>query len=266
MAGDFNSSLASQRRSPPVDFHASTSPRLCIGLALILSQPRPAKASQRASQPASKRASKRAAWRAHSPSLLTAILSLVLVFGCGYRSVLGPAPAEFAGAREPGEQTRIVVLALTNDSPEPWLDRIVTDAMRREMSARGGFRLVDERSDAELMLRGRVRPLNIRSKSFSGFVAALEYELTVALDLELVLESGQAIRLDPRVLSESDVYLASADIEVTRSNRLETIRRLSDLLSSRVADLIELVQRPLPADAPEAEPTLESGPGLEERG
>jgi hypothetical protein len=149
---------------------------------------------------------------------------------------------------------------LQNDSPEPWLDRIVTDAMRREMSARGSFDLVDERDKAELMLRGRVRPLEIRSKSFSGFVAALEYELTVVLDLELVLASGQVVRLDPRMLSESDVYLASADIEVTRSNRLETLRRLSDLLSSRVADSIELFQRPL------TKPTPTSAEGEEGRG
>ncbi len=185
--------------------------------------------------------------RAHSPVLLAVAL---FTLSCGYQSVLGPVPAALSESGQAQEPTRIVVMAILNDSPEPWLDRIVTDAMRREMSARGAFNLVDERSDAELILRGRVRPLGIRSKSFSGFVAALEYELTVVLDLDLVLASGQVVRLDPRMLSESDVYLASADIEVTRTNRLETLRRLSDLLSSRVADSIELIQRPMPAKAP----------------
>lgn len=204
--------------------------------------------------------------------LLGVVLWFSGVLGCGYQSMMGPSGNGLAGTEEGGAPARIVVLALTNDSPEPWLDRIVTDAVRREMSARGGFKLVDERSAADLTLRGRVRPLDIRSKSFSGFVAALEYELTVALDLELVLESGQTIRLDSRILSESDVYLASADIEVTRSNRLETMRRLSDLLSSRVADLIELIQRPIPANAPQparepkTRPIGEVGLGQEKNG
>ncbi|MFK7894297.1 MAG: LPS assembly lipoprotein LptE [Myxococcota bacterium] len=200
--------------------------------------------------------------------LLPVLLACFCV-SCGYQSVLGPAPRAVNQGSDASVSTNspapaptpIVVLALRNDSPEPWLDRILTDAMRREMSARGGFQLVDDRDAAELLLRGRVRPLEIRSKSFSGFVAALEYELTVELDLELLLPSGQVVRLDPRMLTESDVYLASADIEVTRTNRLETLRRLADLLSSRVADTIELIQRPLsppPTSAPAALPV--SGP------
>jgi hypothetical protein len=52
------------------------------------------------------------------------------------------------------------------------------------------------------------------------------------------------------MLSESDVYLASPDVEVTRRNRLEVLRRLSALLASRVADSIVLLESPIPDDAP----------------
>jgi hypothetical protein len=136
-------------------------------------------------------------------------------------------------------------MAIRNDSPEPWLDRILTDALRREMGARGGLRLVNDPANAELVLRGRVRPLNIRSQSFSSFAAALEYSVTLALDMEVVRVSGDIVRLDSAMLSETDVYLASADIEVTRTHKLEALRRLSDILASRIADTLELMERPI---------------------
>ncbi len=186
------------------------------------------------------------------------IALLLVASGCGYRSMLAAPRASSPGP--PGEGSgengdapsngasllRVSVLALRNDSPEPWLDRIVTDAMRREIGARSVFDFVNDPTRADLVIRGRIRPLGIRSRSFSRFVAALEYGLTLQLDLEVVFDSGQVVRLDPKMLSESDVYLASADLEITRSNRLEVLRRLSDLLASRIADSIELLERPIP--------------------
>lgn len=136
-------------------------------------------------------------------------------------------------------------MGLRNDSPVPWLDRIMTDALRREMDARGEVVLVNDPNDAELVLRGRVLPLLVRSRSFSSFVAALEYAVTLSLDLEVVLGTGDIVRLDPTLLSETEVYLASADIETTRTHQLEALRRLSDLLASRIADSIELIERPM---------------------
>jgi hypothetical protein len=145
------------------------------------------------------------------------------------------------------DPTRVAVLSLRNDSPEPWLDRIVADAIRREIGSRAVFDLMNDPRGADLIVRGRIRPLDTRSQSFSRFVLALEYGLRLELDLEVVLASGNIVRLDSRTLSESDVYLASPDIEVTRTNRLEALRRLSDILAVRLADSIELLERPIPA-------------------
>ena len=189
-------------------------------------------------------------------SAVILVLAILFVSGCGYRSQLSGAPAMTRASRQDpaggraGEDipqiTRIAVLALRNDSPEPWLDRILTDAMRREIGARSTFDFVNNPNRADIVLRGRIQPVDTQSKSFSRFVAALEYNLTLRLDLEVVLASGDIVRLDSRMLSESDVYLASSDIEITRTNRLEVLRRLSDVLASRVADSIELIERPIP--------------------
>ncbi len=178
--------------------------------------------------------------------LLAGLAVVLLATACGYRSLVAPSEATSASPdAEAPAPTRLSVIAIRNDSPEPWLDRVVTDALRREIDSRGTLRLVDDPGDADLVVRGRVRPLDIQSKTFSSFVAALEYSVTVALDLEVVLSRGGIVRLDSTALSESEVYLASADIEVTRTNRLEALRRLSDVLAARVADSIELLERPI---------------------
>ena len=150
-------------------------------------------------------------------------------------------------------------MALRSDSPEPWLDRIVTDALRREFGGRARLRLIDDPDDAKLKVSGRIRPLEISAQSFSSFVAALEYSLTLALDLEVRLPNGDVVKLDPTMLSETEAYLASPDIEVTRTNRLEALRRISDLLAARVADSIELIDRPIPGA--EAVPDTEKSAG-----
>ncbi len=199
-----------------------------------------------------------------TPRLLLAWLALLSgsFAACGYHSTLGPGPgsAERGAAGGTGaERSSITIVALRSDSPEPWLDRIVTDALRREFGGRARLRLIDDPESAELKISGHIRPLDIQSRSFSSFVAALEYSLTLALDLEVRLANGDVVKLDPTMLSETESYLASPDIEVTRTNRLEALRRISDLLASRVADSIELIDQPIPGA--EAVPDAEKSAG-----
>lgn len=196
--------------------------------------------------------------RARTPWLIVLFGWLLLATaGCGYRNAFagaaGAAGASSSGSdgRSSAPATRLAVLQIENDSPEPWLDRIVADALRREVGARAGFELVGDPAQAELWLRGRIRPLVTVSSSFSTFVAALEYAVTLQLDLEVVRDSGTVVALDPATLSETELYLASEDIEITRTNRLEALRHLSDVIASRVADSIELMSAPIPA-APSA--------------
>lgn len=193
-----------------------------------------------------------------SPLAICACLavSVALASGCGYRSTLGPReskPLSATGSADRkvvAEPVRISLTALRSDSPEPWLDRIVTDALRRELGNRATLRLVDDPDAAAMAVHGRIRPLDVNSRSFSSFVAALEYSVTLALDLDVRLENGTVLKLDPAMLSETESYLASPDIEVTRTNRLEALRRISDQLASRVADSLELLDRPMPGQAP----------------
>lgn len=184
--------------------------------------------------------------------LAIALLAIALAVGCGYRSLGAPRETDAGGAGD----ASVAIIALRNDSLEPWLDRVVTDAVRRELGLRGSLRLESDPERADYVLRGRVLPLDLRSSSFSSFVVALEYQITLGLELELLRQEGDVIRLPDTALRESDVYLASQDVEVTRTNKLEALRHLSDVLATRVADRIEWIsepraaQRPTPASAP----------------
>ena len=126
------------------------------------------------------------------PSILhlhLALLALIMSAsaGCGYRSMLAaPAADSDAGsdADRGGGMARVAVLSLRNDSPEPWLDRVVSDSLRREIGLRGRIDLVADPARADYVLRGRILPLGLRSNSFSTFVVAIEYMVTLQLELE----------------------------------------------------------------------------------
>lgn len=184
-------------------------------------------------------------------TLLTLFLATALgVGGCGYHSLVGGAPRPSDGASA-GEPLRVAVRALRSESAEPWLDRLVGDALRREFDLRGAFRLVDDPAAADYVLRGRIQPLAVASNSFSSFVVAVEYRVTLSLDLEVRKRGGDVVRLAPAGLTESDIYLASPDVEVTRTNRQEALRHLSDLIAARAADSLEWLARPAAPGAEE---------------
>jgi hypothetical protein len=58
----------------------------------------------------------------------------------------------------------------------------------------------------------------------------------MVLDLAAVRSDGTPLYLGKRSLTESEFYLASADVEAMRKNRQEALRRVAGLLAQRVHD------------------------------
>ena len=161
---------------------------------------------------------------------MVAIAALSVV-GCGYRFV------GYAGAREAGRS--VAVRTLGNESSEPGVEMMVSDALRRQVLRRGALRLVRDADDADFVVTGSVLPILTTARSFSSVVLALEYTVTLALQLDIAKSDGSRRALDPSSLRESEIYLASADVEIGRKNREEALRRLSVLLASRVHDVLD---------------------------
>jgi hypothetical protein len=75
-------------------------------------------------------------------------------------------------------------------------------------------------------------------------VLALEYELTLRVELHATRADGSAVDVDSRALNETERYLASADVEAQRKNRDEALRRAASVVASRVYDALAVKLAP----------------------
>lgn len=149
---------------------------------------------------------------------------------CGY------VPVRYSEAL--GDARRIAIRGATNDTLEPGVDQMLTDALHREFRRRGALHVVSDPRSADLVLASHIRAIDVRGRSFSSIQFALEYQVRMALDVVLIRPDGTEIFLDPYALSETEFFLTSADIEVSRTNREEALRRLSSVLAGRVHDAL----------------------------
>jgi hypothetical protein len=162
------------------------------------------------------------------PALALALA--LLVGGCGYSFV------RYGGGL--GDVRRIAIRGLGNDTFEPGVESLVSDALTREFRQRGALRLVDDPAAADLVIGGAVKRVDIRRRSFSSILFALEYEVRMELGLTVSQRDGTPVPIDANALAESERYLASSDVEVTRTNRQEALRRLAGVLAGRVHDAL----------------------------
>jgi hypothetical protein len=164
-------------------------------------------------------------------SLAAASVALALLLGaCGYSFV------RYGGGL--GDVRRVAIRGLGNDSFEPGVESLVSDALTREFLQRGALRLVDDPAAADLVIGGAVKRVEVRRRSFSSILFALEYEVRMELGLSVARRDGTLVAIDPNALTESERYLASSDVEVTRTNRQEALRRLAGVLAGRVHDAL----------------------------
>ena len=144
----------------------------------------------------------------------------------------------YSGALD-GAET-IAVRTFENGSSDPNVELMMTEALRKEFLRRGGLRLISDPDRADLFVEGQVLPIETVPRSFSSIVLALEYEIQVALEVHVRRRDDTDLAIDPRSLNETEIYLASSDVEAGRKNREEALRRISQVLAGRVVDAIYL--------------------------
>jgi len=151
---------------------------------------------------------------------------VLLAGGCGYR---------LAGAGLGGTDS-IAIRTPRNDSFEPGVEYVVADALRRELLRRSSDALIEDPAEADVVVSGRILPIESRARSLSSAILGREQEIVLAVDLDAVRRDGSAVALPGGALRETERYLASADIEAQRKNRDEALRRLAAILATRFFD------------------------------
>jgi hypothetical protein len=143
-----------------------------------------------------------------------------------------------------GDLRTVAIQGLANESFEPGVEAIVSDALVGEFLRRGALELVDDETAADLRIHGAVEDVQIQSRTFSSIQFALEYAVTLRLRLDVTRRDGSKVDVDERTLQESELYFASADVETMRKNREEAMRRVASIIASRLHD--SLFERALP--------------------
>jgi outer membrane lipopolysaccharide assembly protein LptE/RlpB len=114
-------------------------------------------------------------------SFLVLFLSPVLsLAGCGY-TLVGTG----ASALPPNVKT-VWVPTFINDTTVVGVEQELTDAVLRELSARGRLKPSKDRTQADAELNGRLTSLSVTPVRFDTNGIAVEYQVTVAANLTLL--------------------------------------------------------------------------------
>jgi hypothetical protein len=159
-----------------------------------------------------------------------------VLWACAVALACGYTPVRYAEAL--GDARTVAIVGLRNDTFEPGIDSLVSDALSREFLRRGALRVVEQPERADLVISGAVAKLTVSRTSFSSVALAIEYELRLALALHVARRDGTIVPLDAAAQTETERYVASADVEVERTHREEALRRLAMLLAGRVHDAL----------------------------
>ena len=162
--------------------------------------------------------------------LVLVVLSVSSTLACGYH-LLRASDAQ---------RLTVSVQTLENDSVEPGVEVTVTRALRQVFLRQPAPRLVSQESPADLVIRGRVLPIKTRVESFDTVSMAIEYRVEMTLVLEVRDAAGRSVPIERKALQQTELYLASADVEAARKNREEALRRIAEVLAGRIRDAIGL--------------------------
>lgn len=158
---------------------------------------------------------------------LSIILIAVLCGACGYRF------AEQGGF--PGDTERLFVNVLENQTQETGVENIITAALLSELTLRKTHNLANAMADADVVLSGIVKHVDLRTISVRQSTVADERRVTVSIDLKLTKTDGSTAWA-AKDISDFEAYLVNVNQEITDANRQNAIRVLSKRIAERVVN------------------------------
>jgi hypothetical protein len=153
---------------------------------------------------------------------------LFIIHGCGYLPAMPPASGGEAAAQ------RIVIPIFLNDTFEPALEGKITRMVKQEFLAHGGFRIVQDLSQAHLILEGRITSFGLAPLSFNPQYHVAEYRVNISTEVKLLGARDRKLLWQQSGLEATTEFVVSPDPGVSRSVQDLAI----DEASKRIAEEI----------------------------
>ncbi len=161
---------------------------------------------------------------------LATLATLATMTGCGYR-VLNQYPSWPKGIR------KIYVETIRNQTSEPGLDKIFTEALIQELWHWDRVRVVN-RTQAQAILYGVINEyVADEPLSFDRDRAIREYQLTIRLDLRMKdASTGTVIWQEGGMTAQGDYRFFMDDLARTRSQENQAQQKAARDLAARLLD------------------------------
>jgi outer membrane lipopolysaccharide assembly protein LptE/RlpB len=166
---------------------------------------------------------------------ITFVISIIILcsatLGCGYH-IMGK------GGEFPEGITSLAIIPLENKTKEPNLTSIFTSALRREFIFRREVEVVAE-AKAEAALQGSITSVSIVSTAYDEHGRAIEYDITITLDLRLVRRGNNAVLWKGDKIAATWHYKASFDVMVNEGNKNNAIQKIATDLAEKIYIMIK---------------------------
>lgn len=160
-------------------------------------------------------------------SIASILLPFLICFGCGYHRW---DESRVFGA----EVRRIEIRMFENRSSEPGLERLLADAVQEEFARRGVLTPTWAPGSGDLVLRGMIRDVQVKTTAFSSVGMTLEDQVSVRLDVSVARASDAESIYQRTGLLETERFAASADPQVYEANKEEALRRITAEVAARI--------------------------------
>lgn len=159
---------------------------------------------------------------------------LLVLTSCGYRLQGDP------GSRFFSPDLRVDLRPFANASLVPDADVHLAGRLREEMR-RGGFRGVFDTHNADFLVEGRIRDVREDLLSQGADRFALEFRLTLQVDIRVVeLVRGRLLWKEDG-LSETVSYFAGTDFQFTEANRRLAFEEASRRMARRIGQTLQVL-------------------------
>jgi len=152
-------------------------------------------------------------------------MAAITTFACGYHFQ--------QQARLPGDAKRLYVDIFENRTNQAGLETTVTNAVVFEFVKRGETDMVKEPSQADLIMKGVIRSVQISTAATRSNSGAGERQVSITLDVRLVQQDGNVV-WSANGLSDNDAYVVGADKFLNDDKQRATL----GLVSTRIAERI----------------------------